>query len=123
MSTTTIQIVGGQTFVIPQVMTQQEVVNTYASLGLASMTCTTTTGAEGSVTYTFSPQTGRKGAATTTIQIVGGQTFVIPGTLSQQEVVNTYASLGLASMTCSTTTDANGNVSYSFSPQTGRKGA
>lgn len=61
MSTTTIRISGGQTFTIPQVMTAAEVINTYPTLNLGGMTCTQSTGSEGSVTYDFAPQAGRKG--------------------------------------------------------------
>lgn len=124
MSTTTIRVAGGQTFVIPQIMTQQEVINTYASLQLGNMRCRQTTGAEGSVTYDFSPQTGNKGAVnTTTVRVAGGQTFVIPQVMSQQEVINTYASLQLGNMRATRTVDAVGNVTFDFAPQTGNKGA
>lgn len=124
MSTTTIRVSGGQTFVIPQVMTQQEVINTYASLQLGNMRCTESTGAEGSKTYDFSPQTGNKGSVnTTTVRVSGGQTFVIPQVMTQQEVINTYSSLQLGNMNCSRSVDGSGNVTFDFAPQTGNKGA
>lgn len=61
----------------------------------------------------------------TTIQVQGGQTYRVPQDLTEQEAINTYSPFipGLANMSCTASTDNDGNAVYLFAPQTGRKGA